>query len=244
MSVAVFIPTCAIPSHPETWLIESVMSAVRFHLPDARIYIGADGIAPYAKEIHGREEKYNQFVINCQECIATGLWQNVVFRKFHERSHQTQMARWALEETDAEFFIFQEHDCPLRIDRSIHWDVIFDLLKSKEANIVRFAWHPEGVYHEHSHLTVREFEHQGVQFAQTLQWSGWPHVSTTEFYRKMMSEKVPYRPDMIEHCVDGSALVDPDYYKIAMYLPGDEQYRFHHKDGRTDRDTGVRDVRD
>ena len=220
------------------------MNAARFHLPDAMFYVGADGIADYAKAIPGREEKYNQFVSNCEAAIRDGRWPNVVFRKFHERSHQTQMLRWALEEMQSEFLIFQEHDCPLRTDREIHWNTIFNLLRSGEANVVRFAWHPEGVYHEHSHLTIREFDYEGVHFAQTAQWSGWPHVSTVEFYRKMMREKVPHRPDMIEHCVDGVAISQYDYFRIAMYLPGDDQYRFNHKDGRTDRTTGVRDIRD
>lgn len=245
MSVAVMVATCAIPDHPRTRLIEHVITNVRHHFPDCTIYIGADGLAPYQLAIPGRVENYDEFCLRMRDDVVPRHG-NIVFRRFAARTHQTGMTAWVLSQTDADFFLFNEHDCPLMIDRPIAWPAILSALQNNLCNVVRMPWWEEdGVHPEHRHLSIGEFQHEGSRFIRTKQWSGWPHIATTLFYRRMFRQWIPEGTvSMIENVVDGAALAVPDFFRVALWVGENPTARFNHLDGRTNRDNGVRDERD
>jgi hypothetical protein len=225
--VAIFIPTCAIPVHPSTELIQKVLRSVRYWFADEPIYLACDGVARHIRDIPGRIENYEEYIKNV-EALALP---NVHIRKFDRWMHQTGMARAVLPEIQQRFLFFVEHDTVI-LDRDIHWDTILSVLSSEDANLVRLSYWEAGIHPEHEHMSLGEFYRDGVRFVRTSQFSGWPNIATTDFYRKMVDRVPVPLPVHFETFLYGPAAADPDWFKIVVYCPEGPCQRFWHLDGR------------
>lgn len=238
--LTVLIPTSPIPCHPETDLIEATIESIRRHLPDVEIIILCDGVRP---EMSNRREQYGEYVRRLL-WLCHHKWHNVLPIVFVEHSQQAIMVRHVLPIVKTPLVFFCEHDATID-DKPIDWKAITDTLLCGEANTVRLYWHHE-LHPEHAHLMKESVTCHGAPFAKTVQWSSWPHVSRIDFLesrlenhfqpdQKSMIETVLYSP-----CVESTW----ETFRTMIYCPEGDFIRFHHKDGRTDPKTGIRDPGD
>lgn len=230
--LAVIIPTCAIPIHPSTSMIERVVASIRVHFPTEPIHLLCDGIAHHIREIPGRIENYEEYLLRCWRLVESGAWQNVHLHRFGPWSHQVQMTQKVLKEVREKFVFFVEHDTVIRDDRPINWDAIFGALEAGEAKLVRLSYWDAGVHPEHEHMSLGEFERGGSRFVRTSQFSGWPNVSTAEHYRWMCSLVPEPLPVHFETYLYGPCAARPDEFGVAVYCPEPPSQRFLHLDGR------------
>lgn len=236
--VTFLIPTAPHASVPSTEMIEEVIASIRHYFPTSVIHLMADGCADYLAAISRRADNYHEYLNRCQT-LCDYKWGNVRLQMFVKRTQQAEMTRRTLPEVTTPYVFFVEHDTPLRTDREWHWETLFKVLADGHANMIRLGYWEEGIHEAHEHLVRSRFEMDGITFARTMQYSQWPNIAKTEFYRKMLSEKIPHGlVTMIEIYLYGPALEDPDYYNIVMYCPdgqgGTTNQRFHHRNGRKD----------
>ena len=246
--VTVCIPTSPIPRHPSTDMIENTIRSVRYQLPDARIIVMCDGVRP---NVEFRRAQYEEYKQRLAKCISG----NVQLMLCDEYSQQAKMMRAALETVTTPYVLFCEHDGELVStlnprtyskdtlpqDCEIAWQDITDLLASGGANMVRFyAW--DEIYSGHAHLMHGQIVQGASRFIQTTQYSQWPHIARTDFYKKMLADH--FRPDeirMIEIGMYGPVGAAPwTQYRIVIYAPDGNMRRFYHRNGRAD-ENGVQD---
>lgn len=257
-SITALIPTSPIPSHPSTEIIERVVSAVRFHLPESRIIIMCDGLRD---EVKHRGPQYADYKNNLK-VLANTIWKNVVIKEFTEHLHQAAMTRETMKDVITPLTLFNEHDAYLVTDRnprdientgrtdhpedrSINWKDISDIIASGGVNMVRFyLW--EKIWHEHEYLMCGQMLQGESTFIQTRQFSGWPNIASSDFYRKILTENFPeMEKRMIELGMYGPVARAPwEKFRIAIYHPQPNARRFFHLNGRLDEETGVRDLAD
>jgi len=251
--ITVLIPTSPIPSHPDTGIIEKVISSVRFHLPSAFIVLMADGLR---EEVKHREEQYKRYLHKLQCLVGdnTNMW----LKCFREHTHQAAMMCETLKYVNTPLVLFNEHDAHLVTDFNprdaggqfpedctINWQDIHDLIVSGGANVVRFyLW--EQIWHEHKHLMHGQMIQGSSRFIQTRQYSGWPNVGSADFYRRVLKQHfAPGQKRMVElglvGPIENAAWED---YRVTLYYPGINNRRFYHMNGRWDEKTNTRDMAD
>lgn len=250
--ITVCIPTSPIPRHPDTGMIENTIKSIRFHLPESRIIIMMDGVRPNVEHRRGQYEEYKRRltdVLFLQGFTPADLWQ------WQEYSQQARMMRVALETVTTPYVLFCEHDGELVTDfnprdgqsitRSedcqIAWQDITDLLASGGANMVRFyAW--DKIHPAHAHLMCGQMIQGASKFIKTTQYSQWPHIARTDFYKKMLADHfAPNAVKMIEIGMYGPVGAAAwDQYRIVIYYPDGNARRFYHRNGRAD-ENGVQD---
>lgn len=233
-SVTVIIPTSTIPSHPSTAILDETVKSVRYHYPDAEIILTFDGLRPEQEE---RRDSYNEF-IRRSLFKANTEWGNVVPIIFEQHSHQIGMARVALAETKTPLILYVEQDTPLVIDEPIEWEKLEDAILSGESNLIRFhfeAFIPK----EHEHMMIGSPE-KGL--LKTVQWSQRPHLASTAFYRRILSDYFSEKSNcFIEDLMHGRVYNDYlqdniqawNQWRIHIYYPtGENIKRSYHTDGR------------
>lgn len=256
--ITVLIPTSPIPSHPSTEFLEKVIESVRFHLPDAVIIIMADGIR---NQVGHRAPQYDEYLKRVgQNCVAM-KWGRTSLCLADKHLHQAALTREVIvNHVRTPFILFLEHDTPLVTtfnprdvggngrtrgeDCIIRWDEICDLLASGGANMARFyLW--EKIWWEHEYLMRGQMIQGSSRFIQTVQFSGWPNIATTEFYKRLLAEIPTDAKTMIEPAVIGRVQSVPwENYRLVIYLPEPNGRRFYHLNGRLDTNTGRRDPAD
>jgi len=222
------------------------MNGVRYWFPNCHFFLAADGIAPYQAAIEGRVAKYEEFKRRVEQKVITGEWPNVTYNAFTTREHQCGAIHWALPQMTEEFVLIQEHDCPIRTDVPIPWEVFLNGLRDQTFNVVRLPWCGHGKMHpDHEGLIYDHITYMNEPFLRVHQWSGWPHIARTEWYKDMARAVIPRGGKMVEDSIYGIAQNNPDYFRIAMWQAHDPaEMRFYHRDGRNDPATGLRDQRD
>ena len=225
--ISVIIPTSPVPLHPSIAVIENCVDSIRRHLPDSEIIICCDGVR---KELDHRAGQYSKYLCALfYQCHY--VWKNVRYMHHLEHLHQAEMTRRALETVITPLVLFFEHDATLD-DKFIDWGAINELLLSEEANTVRFYWHCE----LHPEAMYLMGERTGP-FVKTRQWSSWPHVSRTDFFKKIIAEHFPPGvKKMLETVLYSPVLESPwEAYRTYLYCPeGGDGVRFHHLDARRD----------
>jgi len=225
-------------------MIEQTIRSIRFHLPESRIIVMCDGVRPNVEFRRGQYEDYLKRLI---AKYAYDVNINVVF--FQEYSQQARMMRGALEMVTTPYVLFCEHDGELVMgfnprdghaetrpeDCQIAWQDILDLLASGGANMVRFyAW--DEIHPAHAHLMCGHMVQGASHFIQTTQYSQWPHIARTDFYKKMLAEH--FAPDAIKMIEIGMygpvGMAAWDQYRIVIYYPDGNARRFYHRNGRAD----------
>lgn len=229
--VSVVIPTSPIPSHPDTSMIEEVIGTVRFHFPNAEIFLMMDGVRPQMEHRRAQYEEYKRRLI--WKCNHD--WKNILPVVFDVHSQQAIMMRTVLDKyVKTPMVMFVEHDAPLvTTQKFIDWKSITEVLLSGKANMVRLYYFPE-VLKEHMYLMRDTFEHGGSMFLQTVQYSQWPNVGLTEFYKTILRDHfAPDQRAMIETVMYSPVSMNPwDKYKIVIYRPEGNTQTFLHRNGR------------
>lgn len=230
--VTVIIPVSPIPSHPDTSILEETISSVRYHLPESQIIITFDGVR---EEQEDEREDY-------EEHIRRILWKfcddiNVKPYIFEEHLHQVGMARRIINEITTSLVLYMEQDTPLVIDEPIEWPLVEQFVSSGQSNFVRF--HFEGRIPEaHKSLIIGKPE---GGFLKTVQWSQRPHVASTAFYKRILSENFSDKSKcFIEDLIHGKVMEDWLRYKeqgwnqwrLHIYYPEGNIKRSYHTDGR------------
>lgn len=254
--ITVCIPTSPIPRHPDTGMIEKTIDSVRFHLPDAKVFVMCDGVRP---NVEFRRHQYENYRDRLTKLFFAGRFGNADIIKFGSYTQQATMMRDTLDyRVQTPLVLFCEHDGELVTthnprdgvqetlpqDCVIAWQDIIDLIQSGGANFVRFnAW--EKILPAHRHMMGGQMIQGSSRFIKTTQYSQWPHVASADFYRKMLREH--FRPDerkMIEIGMYGPVAESPwDQYRVVLYDPDGNARRFYHRNGRAD-ENGVQDPTD
>lgn len=225
--ITVLIPVSAMPSHPSSEVIDQTLASIRERLPTSEIIIMFDGVAPALMELKGA---YDQHIQNMLWRIEHEF-ENVTPIVFDRASHQSTMVTKALSLVKTPMILFCEQDTPLH--NEIPFPEIAEVVRTGYANVVRFH-HEASVHPEHQHLMLDQepISVLGVPMIRTYQWSGRPHLASTEFYRRISREY--FRDNMfIEHimygvCVEGNY----DEFRVHLYAPANTQVRSIHLDGR------------
>ena len=243
--ITVLVPTSPVPSNPDTYILENTLKAIRFHLPTAKIIVLMDGVRPACEP---RRADYAEFKHRIKEKITTGQYGNATFLEFSEWKLQAEMVRAALHYVSTPLVFFNEHDATLVTtenprdgspdtlpqDLKINWEVIADFILMGGANTVRLYYVGERILPEHGHLMHGEVTYQMEKFVRTTQFSGWPHISSTEFYNQIFKTIfIPGRREMMEGPMYGSVCAAPwEKFKTVIYYPDGNARRFRHTNGR------------
>lgn len=228
VNITVFIPISPIPSHPSGEVLDQTIASIRERLPTSEIILGFDGVAPTLMHL---KEAYDQYVQKMLWRINNEL-ENVIPIVFDEHKHQSLMLKEALKMVRTPLLLWSEQDTPLH--NHIPFPELSEVVTSGYANVIRFS-HEASVLDVHKDLMLDEkpIEILGQPFLRTRQWSGRPHLASTDFYRRIAEQYWDDQPRFIEHIMYG-IVVDGafDEFRLHMYAPKGTLVRSKHLDGR------------
>lgn len=221
--MAVIIPVSPIPSHPDTAILEETIKSVRVHT-SAPILVTIDGVREEQKHM---EENYREF-------IRRFLWKcnfeykDVLPILFSKHSHQSGMMKEVLKNLSLPYLLYVEQDTPLTPDREIPLEEL--KMKLNDYDVIRFhfeAFVPE----PHRHLMIGSPQDN---LQKTSQWSQRPHLASTEYYRRIMSDNFSEESNtFIEDRMHSICQVQPwEKNRLAIYHPDGDIKRSYHLDGR------------
>lgn len=186
--ITVVIPTSPIPSHPSTAIIEETIESVRSHLPFSPILIQVDGLRP---EQENYRDAYRDYRSRLWDLVAE-KWSNVTIAEFGVFQHQASMMKKTIGEIKTPLMLYIEHDTPLCEGKEIDWNGMVYAVQSGTLNSVRLHHYDLGWIHpEHDYLMLdRErlyYEPAHLPVIRTVQWSQRAHLTTVDFYKKILS---------------------------------------------------------
>lgn len=236
--VTVLVPTSPIAAHPDTSIIETTVSSIRHHLPDAEILVMCDGVRAEQGSYRDRYDEY----LGRLTWLCANRWSRVL-PIIHERHlHQAEMTRRALDMVRTPLVLFVEHDTPLVTDEPIDFDALIAACVGDYADVIRLH-HEALVLPDHAHmmLDTEPQDVHGAPLLRTVQWSQRPHLATTGFYCRVIAQHFP--PDhvgMIEDVMHGVVhnewrqygLAGWDRYRLWLYAPPGNIKRSYTLDGR------------
>lgn len=228
--ITCLIPVSPMPSHPDTEVLDEVINSIRERLPNAEIILMFDGVPLTLLHLKSNYEEYIQKML---WKINTEL-DNVTPLVFDQHSHQSLMVKKALELVRTPLILWSEQDTPLH--NHIPFEELAEVVKTGYANVIRFHFeatiHPE---HEYLMLDKEPIEILGQPFLRTRQWSGRPHLASTQYYEHMIEKYGPDKPMFIEHAWYGIIAEGGDNYdehRLHIYAPKGTLVRSKHLDGR------------
>lgn len=235
----VVVPISPIPSHPSTAILEETLESVLYQLPDTPIVLTFDGV---------REEQ-KQVLPEYQQSIRRILWKYRTHRVmypivFSEHMHQSGMLRDVLFNRDEVLgsytIVYVEQDTPLVTDYDIPFDRLMEYIRIGYSNLVRFhfeAFIPD----EHKHLMLGDPD-LGTQLQATIQWSQRPHIASTSFYKRIMTDHFSedsksFIEDNMHGVVQRGWKQDRqgtwNQWRLHIYHPNGNIKRSYHTDGRS-----------
>lgn len=233
--VTVLIPTSSIPRHPDTSMIDEVIASVRYWFPESWIMLLADGLRP---EFADRESQYVEYLNRLQETADD----HTIIRLFSRgHLHQTTMIINTLPNVVSPLILFCEHDIGLLTDRPIDWQMMADAIRSNRCDLVRLML-TEDVHPLHEYLylpPMPDLPHLRPQ----RQWSGWTHLASTDYYRRLLTGFDTRAKMTVERYVVRLIESQPwDRNRLTSYVP-DPQHakRIYHLDGRLTADGTAKD---
>lgn len=234
--VTVVMPTSPIKSHPSTEKIDKVIASVRNQLPGVRIVVTFDGVRPEQEHMRANYEEY------IRRFLAKYNNQNVYPIIMEEFSHQVGMAREALKHVATPVILYVEHDIAFW-DDPIDWKSCINTITSGELDMLRFHFE-RAVPKVHQHMMVdKEPIELSVPVIRTFQWSQRPHLASTDFYRRILTDYfTPEAKSFIEDHMHGvvadsyEQTKDWTKFKIGIYNPPGSIERAYHLDGREGED--------
>lgn len=227
--VTVLIPTSAVPSHPSTEVLEQTIASIRERLPDSEIIVMFDGLAPQLMHFKAAYEEFKQAMLWRLNALG-----NCVPLVFDEHKHQSGMTREALKLVRTPLILWSEQDTPLHND--IPFEQLAEVVRSGYANLIRFH-HEASIPEDHKHLMLDPEPTQilGQPFLRTRQWSGRPHLASTQYYREICAKYWDNQPRFIEHIMYGLVAEGGpnfDEHRNHIYAPEGTLVRHKHVDGR------------
>lgn len=231
--ITIIIPTSSINDHPRTNHIDEVIESIRHHFKYNEIIITFDGLHPDFAHYKERYDAYKTEML--WRCLHK--YDNVLPIVFDEHVHQSGMMRKALEEVKTSLILYVEHDAPLTTDRFIDWHKCIDLIKSGDANTIRFHFE-EVIPVPHWPLMIGDPENG---FLRTFQWSQRPHLSSTAYYKDEVMRHFPEgKPTFIEDIFHGAVINSYDddgmfgwyRHRLWIYYPDGGIKRSYTTDGR------------
>lgn len=226
--ITVIIPVSPMPSHPSGEVLDEVLANVRERLPDSEIILMFDGVGPTLMHLKAQYEEYKTAML----WKINNELQNVVPLVFDAHSHQSLMTKKALELVRTPLILWSEQDTPLH--NEIPMAELAEIVKTGYANSIRFS-HEATVLPDHVDLFLDTTPIQilGQPLLRTKQWSGRPHLATTDFYRTIAEKYWDNEPRFIEHIMYGH-VVEGDYeeFRLHLYAPDGTYVRSKHLDGR------------
>lgn len=236
-AITVLIPTSPIPSHPDTTMIEETLASLRAQpdLAGCEMIVMIDGVRP---EQEARRDDYEEYVRRL--LLVCNRMPNVVPLRSETHLHQAGMTRLALEMVKTPCVAFVEHDTP--VDGYIPWDAMARAIVMGKASVIRLH-HEAAPLEAHRHLMVDAEAHfvDGIPMMRCAQWSQRPHLSSTDFYRWMISTYFGHQSrTMIEDVMHG--VIDQAWredgvegwepFGLYLYTPEGDIRRTRHSDGR------------
>lgn len=227
--ITVIIPVCAMPSHPSTEVLDEVLDELYKRLPGREIILMFDGVSPTLMHLKTQYEEYLQLML---QRIAAHPELNITPLIFDEHRHQSLMLEEAMALVRTPMILWSEQDTPLHND--IPFDDLAKVVLSGYANSIRFH-HEATIPTDHQSLMLDEspIGVLGVPLIRTKQWSGRPHLTSTQFYRDIIAKYWTTRPEFIEHRMYG-VVVDREFeeFRLHIYAPEGTYVRHKHTDGR------------
>lgn len=227
--ITVVIPVCAMPSHPESYVLDETLEEIRARLPDSEIILMFDGVSPTLMHLKPAYEEYLQTML---WRINQGEYGRCTPLVFTEHKHQSLMLKAALGIINTPLILWSEQDTVLHND--IPFPELAEVVRAGYANSIRFhheaTIHPD---HEYLNLDKDPIDVMGQPLIRTRQWSGRPHIASTQFYRDIVAKYWTDQPEFIEHRMYG-IVVDGNFdeFRLHLYAPEGTYVRHKHTDGR------------
>lgn len=223
--ITVLIPTSAIPSHPDTVIMDETIAGIRHHLPDSLIIILADGVWNKLEHRRGQYEEYLNRISN--------RYPNTNIFRLHQHTQQTAMAQYAIQNfVQTELVFWNEQDAPLNL-RPINWDSIVHEVESGNAGLVRFSIWEQGIHEAHEHMARGRYQIGEDTFVRTTQFSGWSFLTTRKFFINKIFNIGPIGKEMLElRMHDRCANAPWEDYRMCVYIPPFPSNRMRHSNGR------------
>ena len=231
--VTIILATSIIPRHPSTDMIDETIKSIRHHFPNNEIIMQIDGLR--SEQLH-RKQDYDEYKNRILwKCLHQ--YKNVLPIIFNKHSHQSTMLKQTINLINTPCLLYVEGDAPLTPDVEIDWDKCLDMIEYEKANTIRFHFE-SSIPEPHNNLMF------GLEngFMKTSQWSQRPHLSTVEYYRKVILPEVEDFA-FIEDTTHGRIQDDISPYgifsedgwnkhKLWIYHPEGNIKRSYHLDGR------------
>jgi hypothetical protein len=236
--ITVVVPTSPVLSNPDTSIIEETVGTVRAHLPTAEIIITFDGVREEQEHLRAKYDEYISRVL----WKANKEWWNVVPVVYKEHKHQVGMMRGIMGMIKTDKILYVEHDTPITADRDIDWVGCRALIDSRDADLLRFhfeAFIPK--VHEYLMLDKEPISMCGIDVVRTIQWSQRPHLTTKEYYERILRdhftpEAVTFIEDKMHSVVATAYNLEQNQgwmkHKLWIYHPPGDIKRSYHTDGR------------
>jgi hypothetical protein len=214
-------------------MIDETIKSIRYHFPNNEIIMQIDGLR--REQLH-RKQDYDEYKNRILwKCLHE--YKNVLPIIFNRHSHQSTMLKQTINLINTSCLLYVEGDAPLTPDVEIDWDKCLDMIEYEKANTIRFHFE-SSIPEPHNHLMF------GLEngFMKTSQWSQRPHLSTIEYYRKVILPEVEDFA-FIEDTTHGRIQDDISPYgvfsedgwnkhKLWIYHPEGNIKRSYHLDGR------------
>lgn len=234
--ITVLVPTSPIPSNPDTFILEDTIKSIREQLPTSEIIIMIDGVRSQQEDRLPDYIEYTRRVV----WLCERVWTNVLPLIMDEHLHQAMMTRLTMNEVRTPAILFVEHDTPLV--GVIPWSNLLGAIETGKVNVIRLH-HEASILEPHKPLML-DVEPQiiaGAPLLRTFQWSQRPHLSSSNFYRHMLSTYFGRRSrTMIEDLMYGTVYTHHkeegvkgwDKFRLWMFSPEGDMKRSTHSDGR------------
>ena len=226
-AITVITTTSPILSHPSTSIIETSYQSVRKHLPTAQYLFLIDGIR--VEQEHLRKP-YEEYKGTLTKRMDNGEWPSAHYVAFPEFHHQAGMVRFAIRShlITTPLVLWVEHDFYFN-DLPVDWQGITNTLLDDEACYMRFLI-PEEAYLSRTPHKVIPSRYR-IPMMRTIQFSGLPHVATTEFYVRLVDGFKEAKAHL--ECEVTEAIPYAEHkWKLAIYAPPGDGARVATLDGR------------
>ena len=205
------VPTSVLVTHPDTEIIDRVISGIREYFPDNEIILQVDGLR---EEQAHRKESYDEYKTRV-------LWKSlhedpkILPIIFEEHCHQSTMMEQTIDLIKTPLMFYVEGDIAFRSGLDLDWQKVLDMFDNHKAYTVRFYTFNHKIEPEHMPLML---EQEG-DFIKTFQWSQQPHLSYVSYYRHMV----------LPNTTPNLFIEDKFYGKVASECSEDEANWNNHR---------------
>src|ERR1039458_6751850 len=146
-NISILIPICALPSHPDGYVLDTTLASIRERLPTSEIILMFDGVSDTLMHL---KTNYDIYVQNTLWKINNEMT-NVTPLVFDRHMHQSLMTKEALKIVRTPLILWSEMDTPLHND--IPFPEIAEVVLAGYANSIRFH-HEATIPESHQHLML------------------------------------------------------------------------------------------